>query len=400
METDQLVLCSFLDNTNSDRCTGQISMYNLCNGQTLSPVFRDAVVNRACLSGLDGLIIDSKSHFLALSSAYSTFQVYSFMKEKSVSRFFGHEKLTCIASEGDIAAAGTLSGSIYIWQISTGCLVNVLNRVHFQAVSCICFSSVYIASGSLDGTVKVWDKALCRSEQNLVPEYSFAAHSQEVSNIHFGLSGDYGCHFFTGSKDGSVIVYDLFDGSVLAKFAFPSPCVSFAVDACEIFIMVGCVDGNVYILDIESNNSEISAAMEKNGFHSSNENCALKISNASVVSALCLSLDDSRLIVGYEDGSIRFWDVATRQLIRQLSGPGKVSNISCFLKSSLSLPYGSRNFTPFKRNQGDEQGFLVALCPGDDLPDPSSALDSKAPSNLHTINLELFEFIEGYIDKH
>lgn len=397
MDTDQVILCSFVDKTNKDKPTGQVTMYNVKNGQSISPVFREVTAERGCLALLDGIILEHTSHFLSFSPAYSTFQVSCFAKEKPVAKFFGHEKLSCIASDGVLAVAGTANGSLFVWQVSSGALLKVLNKVHFQQVSALSFASEYLCSASIDGTVKVWDKTALVSGEDAEPLYSYAAHSMEVVMVKFGLVGDRKCRLFTCGSDSTVLVYDMFDGAMSAKFTFPSTCKSLAIDALEMVLAVGCEDGAVYLLDLDSTSSEILTNLIKFGHHSSESGMCLKTLDASPVTSLCFSIDNLLLIAGHADGAVRFWDARSMQLVRQVTGTGAVTNILCMLRNPINVGQRSaRTFIPFKRNVDADSDLLLdtelVSTKTQNIVDQKPSIDVNQ-QRLQQINNELFEHI-------
>lgn len=398
MDTDQVILCTFVDKSSKDKPTGHATMYNLKNGLSLSPVFKDIAAERACIGLLDGVIMNNSAHFLSFSPAYSTFQVSCFAKEKPVAKFFGHEKMSCIATHGGLAVAGTSNGSIFIWQVSTGALLKVLNKVHFQQISTLVLTREYLCSASVDGTVKVWDRhTLCSGDES-IPRYSFAHHTTEVSAVKFGVVGGKRCRLFTCSHDGTALVYDMFDGALSAKFTFPSPCQSLAVDVAEMCLSVGCQDGVVYVLDLDSTSGEILANMAKFGHYSLKSSSCLKTLDASPVTSLCFSVDNTVLVSGCSDGTVRFWDCSSMQLIRQISGTGSVTNIVSLLRGPVTESNGrSKSFASFKRNIDIDSDMVLQLVKPIKPPTVNREIPSEVINPFHSklkdINKELFDFI-------
>jgi pre-rRNA-processing protein IPI3 len=408
MDTDQVILCSHVDiNTNKDKPTGQVNIYNLRNGQCLSPTFKEAVAERGCVALLDGMILQNSSHFLAFSPSYSTFQIYNFAKEKAVSKFFGHEKLTCVASDisGQYVVAGTVNGSVFVWQVSTGSLVNVLNRVHFQQISRLSFCEQYMCSASADGTVKVWEKHVVLGSKDAVPLYSFAHHTMHVSEVRFGLVGGKRRRLFTSGLDGSALVYDMHDGTMQAKFTFPSPAQCMTVNAVETFLAVGGDNGVIYCVDLEGSAGTVTENMDQYGHHQMN--VKLQTLDASTTTSICFSLDASIVISGHQNGSIIFWDILnSRQPIRQVtSSHGAVTNIHCLLRNPIVINKPARTFSPFKRNADAESELLLELTSISEQAEnvKTSKSESNNASNtsvseshhrISMINKTLFEFIQ------
>ncbi|KAJ4943246.1 LOW QUALITY PROTEIN: WD repeat-containing protein 18-like [Gymnodraco acuticeps] len=102
--------------------------------------------------------------------------------------------ITCLTASPDglFLAAGVAEG-IYLWEVSTGKLLSVLNR-HYQDVTCLKFTddSSHFISGGKDNMALVW--SLCSVIQldlNAPPEprHILSRHSLPITDLHCGLMG-------------------------------------------------------------------------------------------------------------------------------------------------------------------------------------------------------------------
>ena len=403
METDQMVLCSFLDagKGGNDKPTGQLVAYNLKNGQALTPSYKEIPCDTSCLACLDGIVIDNNSHFVVFSKALSTFQIVNFGKEKPVAKFFGHEKLICIVGNEKFVFAGTSAGSVCVWQISNGEMISMLKSIHFQAISSLALSGHYLVTASEDGTVKVWDYLKIGIESEITAKYSFADHTSQVSGIKLGIVGANDCRLYTCGADGNLFVYDLYDGLKLAKFVVPSPCTCLEIDALERMICIGSADGAIYLLNLEMNAPQIQANIDKNGFDSIEAEMCLRALDSKSVTSLCFSIDNGTLVAGYSDGKVLFWDIQSRQLMRTVTGTGAVTNIKCFFKSPITKQSKSVKFTPFNRNMTEKSlGYSIDLSEPQDDVVKEAPKSSNTQNDLASINHQLFEYIKGQVENN
>ncbi|KAI9514517.1 hypothetical protein NQZ68_032905 [Dissostichus eleginoides] len=158
--------------------------------------------------------------------------------------------ITCLTASPDglFLAAGVAEG-IYLWEVSTGKLLSVLNR-HYQDVTCLKFTddSSHFISGGKDNMALVW--SLCSVIQldlNAPPEprHILSRHSLPITDLHCGLMGAQ-ARVATASLDQTVKVWELSSGELLLSVLFDVEIMSVIFDPSEYFLFCGGSDGNIF----------------------------------------------------------------------------------------------------------------------------------------------------------
>jgi pre-rRNA-processing protein IPI3 len=125
------------------------------NGQVLQS-FKPCTVNRHGAA----FLAPSIPSFFALQKEKGLIHGYGPGKDQPTSKFPVPERLQALAASpsGRLLAAGSESGKLYLWDISSGTLLCVV-EAHFQAANVLTFScdDMLLASGSADSSVKLFD---------------------------------------------------------------------------------------------------------------------------------------------------------------------------------------------------------------------------------------------------
>lgn len=153
-----------------------------------------------------------------------------------------------------------------------------------------------LASAGKDHRVRIWDVA----GQKLVR--SLEGHQDEVNLVNFAT----GETVISASDDGTVRLWDVATGDLEFKLEAQDGSVSaLAVAPGSGLVASGGKGGTVHLWDpttgLRSWSSEAFA----------------------IVESLVFSPDGQTLVGGFQDGVIRWWDVATRQLVHQEQVPGE-----------------------------------------------------------------------------
>lgn len=393
MDCYEVVLCSFVEDVASDEMKGHISLFNIKNGKALTPVFHGALADRGCLCSLTGRIVGPSSHFLYFAAKSSTFHISAFLKEKPIAKFYGHEQMTALASDGIFVVGGNKSGSIFIWAIASGALLSILPHAHFQTICHICMSQSFIVSSSQDGSIRVWQKWSLLAKLTTSPLFTFVCHSSHtVTSLWLSDSGDENVRLYSAGSDGSIMIHDLFDGSLMAKLSIDTHITCMVVDSLESKIFVGTVEGTIFVFDIESTASELQLQMGVTGFCSPAPIQLSKPNNIPITS-MCLSLDDCLLISGDGGGSITIRDTLTGQISRVIQGAGTVTNCISFIKTALGLPYSGFRFGQFSRTVVSESPLLIDFTQSPKQTIDMSHESRKRLQDLQHLNAQLFDFI-------
>jgi WD domain, G-beta repeat len=114
---------------------------------------------KACGSPAGGVTPCGPDAFLAAQSAKDAVHTYAWHSEAVAQRSFVAEKLSCVAADraGALVAAGGASGTLYVWQASSGRLAATV-KAHTKAVARLRFSDAgtELFSGGEDALLKCW----------------------------------------------------------------------------------------------------------------------------------------------------------------------------------------------------------------------------------------------------
>ncbi|KAG1327573.1 protein ROOT INITIATION DEFECTIVE 3 [Cocos nucifera] len=279
---------------------------------------------RSCASSPHGLLSVAR-RFLASSqvrdspaaaSASAPIFFWSWDKPQVEVRSFPAEPIGPLVSnsEGTYIIGGGLSGTIYLWEMASGKLLNKW-RAHYRTVTCLTLSDdeSLLISGSEDGCVRVWSLLMMfddmgkMSARNLY-RYSFSEHALRVTDL---VSGYGLCNsiVISSSEDHTCKVWSLSEGKLLRSITFPSIVDAIAMDQGEHAFYAGGRDGKIYIaaLNAESNPNSIYGMFIIGSLYD----------HSKAITCLALSTDGT-LVSGSEDGKIRVWDTKSQHVTRIL----------------------------------------------------------------------------------
>lgn len=228
-----------------------------------------------------------------------------------------------------LLAAGSKSGKLYVWEISSGDLLCVKDA-HYQEISVVRFSrcGTYVFTGGLDSRVMVWRTIdLVGSESGSAkPFASFLDHSLAVSALHVSnttVGSDLRLH--TASKDGTLRVYDVRTKSLLTTFVFSSPVECIASDPADRALYAGLSDGSIrqvqmyvvnqysHVLEAVGGNGKIVTVEPDNAFAYT---FVHHQDGLSVPTTLAISMDGMLLVSGDSAGRVFASDVVTKQVVK------------------------------------------------------------------------------------
>ncbi|KAJ6826824.1 protein ROOT INITIATION DEFECTIVE 3 isoform X1 [Iris pallida] len=228
-------------------------------------------------------------------------------------------------SDGAYVIGGGASGSIYLWEVASGKLLNKWHA-HYRSLSCLTLSNdeSLLISGSEDGCVRVWSLMMMfddigkEAARNLY-RYNFSEHTLRVTDV---ASGHGLCNSIvvSSSEDRTCKVWSLSEGRSLRTITFPCIIDAIAIDPGEHAFYAGGRDGKIYIAALSA---------ECNPNSSYGEFIIGSLSDQSkAVTCLTFSTDGVTLLSGSEDGLVRVWDTKSQHVIRLLKhGKGPVNNV-------------------------------------------------------------------------
>ncbi|KAF9430824.1 Pre-rRNA-processing protein ipi3 [Podila epigama] len=375
--------------SSSDAADGSAYLWNLHTGsllasfkQNVSPLQSLALVNNPRNLG---------SLFLSAQADKGMMHVYNYQKDQVFLKFPLPDKLVCLATStrGTYCAGGTESGRIHIWEIATGILHRTFDA-HYKKITVLRFSSddTVLFSGSEDAVVHVWmlnsllDDAQTESP---APHYSWTDHTLSITDIQCGIGRFHGARVLTSSLDHTCKLWDLSTGALLTTFLFPTKIMALAFDPSERFFLAAAgtpastsataneADYLIYqallfkskhtqqgYTTIESVDGD--AGLEQIGLGGAKRNGVrggdlVFRGHHHPILRLALNFDGSALVSGDNKGNLMVWDVASRQMVREIKQhKGAISSIHTLFQPAdlysntiLAEKPKVAPITPFKR---------------------------------------------------
>jgi WD40 repeat protein len=197
------------------------------------------------------------------------------------------------SSDGNYIVSGSRCNRVHVWNAVSGKKWGEL-RGHTSIVTSVAFSpdGKRIVSGSLDETVRVWDTVSGKKRGEL------RGHTDWVNHVAFSPDGN---HIVSGSEDGTVRTWNVSSGKSELTIKVgdePVTCVAFSPDAKYIASVGWDV---VHVWNARSGGKEFELTTKN-------------------VMSVAFSPDSKRIVSGNENGMVRVWDVASRELELLLEG--------------------------------------------------------------------------------
>lgn len=259
-----------------------------------------------------------------------------------------------ISPDGNYCVAG-VAENLYIWQIATGRMMQVLSR-HYQSVTNLRFTSdgSFFISAGHDGMVFVWSLTRVlsfNSDEDIYPLYTFSDHALPITDMYIG-EGGIRANLVTVSLDRTCKIYDLTSGMLLLNLVFREELLSVAVNSTETKLFVGTSKGQIHEFDI-------SAMPRQREYHISDEENENKIEgHTDGVTCISISMGDDTLMSAGKDGKVCLWNIESKQLIRTLMQKENITNAMYFLapkiitNSEFKLNLIVNNFKRMKESNG------------------------------------------------
>ncbi|MFX0022214.1 MAG: serine hydrolase [Candidatus Hermodarchaeota archaeon] len=209
------------------------------------------------------------------------------------------------STDGKSLASGSHDGSIKIWDISNGEVLDTLQGHYYGAIS-LAFSpdGSKLASGGWGKKINIWDL----TSGSLIQSWSISpyiamdlAFSPDGESLIVG-KGVWGGNF-AQPQENTLNLFNISNGGIIQNFTGHTNAVSsvlFSQDGT--WIVSGSWDNSIKIWNVTSG-SEI---------HSLNN-------HTFIVSSISLSPDESMLASGSFDKSINLWNISSGQLLEKFS---------------------------------------------------------------------------------
>ncbi|PNH04325.1 WD repeat domain-containing protein [Tetrabaena socialis] len=270
-------------------------------------------------------------------------------QEQLLQRSFVPEAIATVASspDGSFLAAGGVSGTLHLWELASGCLLHSW-AAHYKSTTALLFvdGASLLISGSEDTLVNVWllpevlDPTLQASRPAFAPStplHTWSDHTLSVTALAAGAGGA-AAVVASASLDQTIKLHRLSDGQLLRSVALPAAIHDLAIDAGEQLMFAACGDGVIYEVPLMP-----IATPNDFAHHEPGHSCygALQGHSRPVTCVALASLSTSGsafadvLVSGSEDGTVRVWDLQSRQPIQVLQASDKTAVTSvCVVRSS------------------------------------------------------------------
>ena len=209
-----------------------------------------------------------------------------------------------------------------------------------------------IAAGSTKGRIRIWDDA----GKTLA---EFSPHAAEVTAVRFSPDGS---NTFLAYVDGSLLVCDWRDGTVLASATAPAAVRALAWTTDGKVLASAGDDKLIHLWALPNGADNQLLPQGELGGHS------------DAVTALdVISADANRLCSGGADGAVRVWDVRDRKQVWQAAHGGPVSGLAASPDGRRIVSVGANHLARL----WDADGKLIAEMKGDALAQERAAEEER-----------------------
>jgi len=253
-----------------------------------------------------GPVGKTTSSIFAVQANKALWHVWGWGEKKPSFRGSLPDKMSAMTFTADAAFCfgGSVSGSIWVWQTSTGALLRSW-PAHFREVTQLIVSEddTFLISASADANVHVHNIADICAEQAPQPLRSWAGHSLAVTSVALLPGRGLQQTVVSASLDRSVRLWDIGTGRPLGSRTMAAPVHSICSGPTGAEILCACGNGEL------TSFSPSSSQTESSGHYSG---------HAGPVMSCSLSMDGSRMASSSPVDRVRVWETRTRQCVAQL----------------------------------------------------------------------------------
>lgn len=137
----------------------------------------------------------------------------------------------------------------------------------------------------------------------------------------------------TCSLDRTVVLYDVLQSQLCLRVSLPHALESLTCNATQDLVCAGSSNGSVYIIDLTSTAIAVTAAHAHVSHHTAHSTAtgteglprgtSVLEGHTKAVTSLTFSRDNSSLVSASADGTVRVWNVWTRQCLKEFTPLGK-----------------------------------------------------------------------------
>ncbi len=305
-----------------------------------------------------GSFVATKKHLLVFQSGKPVLNVYIKGKDSVEQTIFLPASLTYCIITGDenddndgFLIAGDTAGKLYIWNLLTGELINVI-LAHYQKLTCLAKTqdSSIIISGSEDSRCCVWrlidlisnsdidsnSDVDSSSNSNIKPFKIITDNTLPITDIIVSQSFILDSKIYTSSKDSTVRIYDVPTITLQRTYVSDSPVNCMALDSLESNLYLGLSNGKinrVNLLEANINNDGLNKIFNTssendtttyehhltNEQKDNNKDSRIKIE----ITAIKLNFDGTILCSGDSTGILCFTEVVSKQSLKKINASNK-----------------------------------------------------------------------------
>ncbi|KAK5668436.1 hypothetical protein QVD99_005457 [Batrachochytrium dendrobatidis] len=249
-------------------------------------------------------------------------------------------EISCIAisRDGGLLATGGNDRKLILFNGNT-CSQKAIIDTAGQSITCVAFngSGDSVLSTSIDHSIKVWNTLTFRSK------ITFTGHSGKVCAARFTNSN----RIVSGSHDRSIKIWDLVKGYSIRTLFTLSSCNDLALlDSEGQIIISGHLDNNVRIWDARTGNNireitgihsgqvtSVEVSPNQHQFLTTSRDHTLQLLDVRTYTPIatyadgyyrvgmnwarsCFSPDGSFISSGSADGTVFFWDIASKKMVQ------------------------------------------------------------------------------------
>jgi WD40 repeat protein len=285
---------------------------------------------------------------------------------------------------------GTVSGRLFLWNLITGELLNVIDNAHYKAINTILFTSndsVVITAGQ-DAIIHCWllsdlisKKSTNFSSQStnftqlsgvssvLAPFHSFSDHSLAVVALFCPQSHNNISLVYSISMDRTLKIWDISFRTLVGSVILPATPSCLAVEEQSNLAFVGATDGAIYKISLNnmnsSNNSNSGNSSAINNVRNS-ENVFKMLGHTLPVTSLALNFDHSLLLSSSLDSSLRQWSISSGLSVKIMKKAGRkqfssVSSVFDALSGTTFEPKSAQSWPILRRAVDNGENLPISV---------------------------------------
>ncbi|BDA48951.1 WD repeat-containing protein 18 [Coccomyxa sp. Obi] len=293
--------------------------------------------NALCLIGRD--------YFAGAQHPKGSLHFWTWHKDQVLQRSYAVEPIVALVASlnGVHCAGGGQSGTIYLWEVPSGRLLRSW-PAHYKAVTALAFTddgAVLVSAGE-DTVACAWllmDVLDASPEQGASMQgpptfQSWSEHTLPITSLYCGIGAN--PIVITASLDRSCKTWSLAQGNLLRSITFPVSLHSVSMDPAEHALYLGGADGRIFEVSLAGENltQDSGAFPGLGGAGASSGNAAdadagrewrVLEGHTQCVTCLACTTDGGHMLSGSEDGSVRVWELRSRQAVRVINSPEKAT---------------------------------------------------------------------------